>query len=411
MYHILLASVCLSLQALLIALPAHASEPYQSVNSVALGSEISRDVRLMRDKPWSGLKSFYMSNELRQVVNLDVETEARSYWGIESPAAAFVEGALDHFWEARGISDASAQQSLVVDSIVFLGLLPYQLLLLERATGSCFNSSIPDGIKNWKLSWAYYIGDGQTSELLHGRADRTAGQFLQLNDTRPVALNDDMKRLYKDGEEAMKQGHCEKVRSIVLDVRRNSAAALIQVTVGASRLLFKERREKARATAWAAAVALLPSIHECDSETAKSVRRILQPVRSSRVGIRPEEYERVMKNLESALECFELSCQDVGSLVSGHFCEQQRPATQDRTRDSLGNVSSTLGILAIVLGSIMLLLIPGVIFGINASHAVRRNTLDEGERKSKLPIIDLVDRVDTLPAHDALVAGSRQYSR
>lgn len=364
-----------------------ALRPYRHVAESRLGAEISRDVRSMRNRPWNGLKGFYMANELQNVVVAsDLLGNSHSYWGIEKPASAFVEGALDDFWEDRGLSSIEAQQSLAVDTVVYLGLTPYQLSLLRQAAEVCPSNTTDVTTSLWNQSWSYYFGDGNSRDMLFGRANETAVQFFTENGTKPVGLNGEIKKLYAKGEKEILRGQCGKLASTIDRVRRTNSALLLQLIVRACRELFKRPTESARAGSWALAIALLPALHECDPSMARDVRRVFKPVRSSQTGLRPEEYVLAMEKLQSALNCFGLNCRDVGSFTGGHFCHMPRGRSEPSSRES-DSISSKVGIVAIVFGVLALLLAPGFLFMVRAARTLKQGAIQEDEKKRKLPII------------------------
>ena len=229
------------------------------------------------------------------------------------------------------------------------------------AIGDCKTNCIDcndDPVHAWDEGVAFYSGslegtDGKGSGvLLHQLADKRCANFKTCGNSGDDVegqskINYDMFAEFAQGQFNLLQGSCEGAKKNLDNILTRMPVPLIQGTL---RYAYKTdmkynqavgRTEKSMAEGAVFAAAILPVVHACSPDAAKTIAD------NMKVGATTTDFLAVKSAFESQYECMKITCKDVGGLyntASNAYYTDANPCVDSSNSESSSNKSLAIGL-------------------------------------------------------------------
>merc|ERR1711936_1133701 len=187
---------------------------------------------------------------------------------------------------------------------------------LQDCTAGCHTCNEAP-VHAWDEAWAFYAGS------LEGFAGNSDGKMLyRLAEKRCknfgtcqggiAGVNKQILNIFISGKTSLAEGRCSEVRPMITKIVNLMTVPLIQGTL---RYAFKTKGGKGGAKDKTEGVAFLgaflPRLHNCSTEDADTVRRLMWI--DGKMGV--DSFSVVRKLLERNYTCMGISCSQVGALL------------------------------------------------------------------------------------------------
>ena len=212
----------------------------------------------------------------------------------------------------------------------YMAVYMYVIREFYDAIGDCKVNCIncnDDPVHAWDEGVAFYSGslegtDGSGSgTLLHQLADKRCANFKTCGTDGETAdgiakVNYDLFAEFAQGQFNLLQGNCAGAQKNLNKILTHMPVPLIQGTL---RYAYKTditynsavgRTEKSMAEGAVFAASVLPVLHACSADAAKTVAD------NMKVGATSTDFKAVKAAFESQYECMKISCKDVGGLYN-----------------------------------------------------------------------------------------------
>jgi len=260
----------------------------------------------------------------------------------------------------------------------YMAIYMYVIREFYDAIGDCKVGCIncnDDPVHAWDEGVAFYSGSlegtdgGGSGKLLHQLADKRCANFKTCGTSGNVAegiakVNYDLFAEFAQGQFNLLQGNCAGAQVNLDRILKHMPVPLIQGTL---RYAYKTdlkynsavgRTEKSMAEGAVFAAAVLPVVHACNADAAKTIAD------NMKVGATTTDFKAVKKAFESTYKCIGVTCKDVGGLfntASNDYYGDASPCKDSSNSSSsssnkglaigLGVTAAVVGVLAV--GSIM----------------------------------------------------------
>lgn len=253
-----------------------------------------------------------------------------------------------------------------------MSIMMYVLREFEDALDDCKDSCIncnDDPVHAWDEGVAFYTGslegqDGVASgKLYHALADKRCKDFktcgTQGNDVTGISkLNYDMLSEFGRGQQELLVGNCDAAR-----VSKERIAEMIFIPVVQGALKYGYITDKQKATAGEKeeaegavfAASVLPVVHACNPDDAKTIYDNLA------VGSGKSDFAAVKKAFERNYKCMGITCEDVGGLYDSSNSQYKSGASPCKTKNKKETDGLAVG-LGVVAGLIALVGVGAVLF-------------------------------------------------
>lgn len=256
-----------------------------------------------------------------------------------------------------------------------MAIYMYVIREFYDAIGDCKNNCIDcndDPVHAWDEGVAFYSGSMEGSDgrgegkLLHQLADKRCVNFNTCGPTGGSTegiskVNYDLFAEFAQGQFNLLQGNCAGAMTNLDKILTRMPIPLIQGTL---RYAYKTdltynaavgREEKSMAEGAVFAAAVLPVLHACSADAAKTVAD------NMRVGATSTDFSAVKSAFESQYACMKVTCADVGGLYDtaarGYYQDaapcvdsSNSPASSNNNKGlaiGLGVTAGVVGVLAI----------------------------------------------------------------
>jgi len=235
--------------------------------------------------------------------------------------------------------DDAARVQIAKKTSAYMNVWMYVIHEFEDAIADCKSGCIDcndDPVHAWDEGVAFYTGtlegtDGSGSgKLLHTLADKRCGNFGTCSaGDKKSDVNAKLFPLFTKGKIALQQSKCDEVRPLLDTIVSHMSIPLVQGTLRYAYKVAKLQggsKEFAEGAAFSAAI--LPRVHACSADAAKTIAANLNM--EIAVADRMKDGMAAVKTaIESVYKCLGITCADVGGLISTgtEYYEGAEPCT------------------------------------------------------------------------------------
>lgn len=219
--------------------------------------------------------------------------------------------------------DCDGIQEVIKKGTVYMHVYMYVIREMEDAFDDCEQGCIDcnaDPVHAWDEAVAFYTGslegtDGSgTGVMIYDVADKRCANFNTCtgDDTASGTsmVNDKIFDHFNIGKRKLLQGQCAAVREDITAIENMMAVPLIQGTLRYAYMTSTEPySEKAEAEGVVFAAAVLPLVHACSPDAAKTIHDNMQTGQRGSC-----DFAAVKSAFESVYDCMGVTCADVGGL-------------------------------------------------------------------------------------------------
>lgn len=264
--------------------------------------------------------SGFSNGAVSKLLSVPLFTIYRDYWGSDTYADDFVMSAFEMTGEFAG-ADYVTRKEAITKGAVYQNVYMYVLREFYDAVEDCEAGTINDndaGVHAWDEGVAFYIGqlayaDGDgPSNLGWKLGQKRCANFGTCNGDGLAANNVKLLQEFNAGKEYLQNGQCSNAKDLMPSIIKQMSIPLIQ---GALRYASKNEFDpttKSRSEGWAFTAAILPSVDECDSDAAATIRSYMKVLDFTAI-----DRAAVVDAFRSVYSCMGLTCADIGELETG----------------------------------------------------------------------------------------------
>lgn len=252
-----------------------------------------------------------------------------------------------------GVYGFTGKIEAIKKGITYLSVYMYVLREFEDAIGDCENGCSTcneDPVHAWDEGVAFYAGSlegatGEGGKLVYALAEKRCANFKTCGaDGGAVEgksqVNTKLLSLFTEGKNNLQAGKCGEVEPIIDEITKLMAVPLIQGTL---RYAYKvdnlEEGEKGAAEGAVFAAAVLPRVHACSSDDAKTIYNNMKVSDTPIVN-----FVAVKKAFENNYVCMGITCEMVGGLMENEdYYEDASPCGVKDKTDSSSEEGGTSG--------------------------------------------------------------------
>mmetsp|Transcript_36492 Transcript_36492/g.40608 ORF Transcript_36492/g.40608 Transcript_36492/m.40608 type:complete len:513 (+) Transcript_36492:131-1669(+) len=256
---------------------------------------------------------------------------------------------FDNFNNDFGLYGFDGKEQVIKKATSYIVIWMYVIREMEDALDDCqeactIENCNDDPVHAWDEGVAFYTGtlegpDGSGSgKLPYALADKRCPNFKTCGDmgdetTGDSHVNIEIMKQFAIGQSKLVQGQCDSAREQKETIEELMLVPLIQGTI---RYAWKTDNEgyseKAEAEGLVFAAAVLPAVHECDPDAAKTIADNLQAGQAGTANSAD-----VKAAFESTYECMNVNPEHVGGLydaASADYFEGAEPMGYTASNDS-----------------------------------------------------------------------------
>lgn len=219
--------------------------------------------------------------------------------------------------------DDDARVQGVKKGTAYMNVWMYVIHEMEDAIQDCKVGCIDcnaDPVHAWDEAVAFYAGSlegvsgSSDGKMLYRLAEKRCLNFRTCTGADGIAaVNDEIVKKFRVGQEALQKGECAKTRPIMERIIQLMSIPMVQ---GSLRYAYKvanlqgKSKEIAEGAVFSAAV--LPQVHACNATAAKIISDNMAINANAHM---KDGFTAVKEAFESTYECLGITCADVGGLV------------------------------------------------------------------------------------------------
>lgn len=220
--------------------------------------------------------------------------------------------------------DGEGKAEAIVNGIAFLNIWMYVFRQMHFAHTKCLEACdgcVDESVEAWDRALALYTGSNTNSPSENGMLMyKVVETMCEVFGTCDNNLNERVLKVFVDSRDNLSSSTCGPIETNIEQIESMMTVPLIQTmlyeTYREDR--FKDSSKKVEAKGAAAAAALLPRVAFCNSKWADIV--YMNTVLG--LDVDHTSYEAVKDAIERQYDCLEISCDEVGGIVSpkgGYF--------------------------------------------------------------------------------------------